>query len=221
MFLLPLYEQQARGRSALDAGLLLVPQGLGILISLVLIGRRANRLSPRLLVLVGLALSVVGSIPYTQVGSEPSELLLGISLVVRGAGLGAAMLPTMTTAYHGLRHDQIPRATTAVRIFQQIGGSLGVAVLAVILSHQISAHAGAAGADAAGGGAASSSGPLADAFGTAFWWSTILTVLALPFALLLPGRPATDIPGALPGTDPRPAPPSPAPPHSASRSLTA
>jgi hypothetical protein len=56
--------------------------------------------------------------------------------VVRGAGLGALFVPATTSAYHGLRNEAIPRATSAVRIFQQVGGSFGTALLAVILQHQ-------------------------------------------------------------------------------------
>ena len=70
-------------------------------------------------------------------GTDTSELALGAALVVRGAGLGAMIVPATTAAYHDLRNeDAIPRATSAVRIFQQVGGSLGTALLAVILQHQ-------------------------------------------------------------------------------------
>jgi EmrB/QacA subfamily drug resistance transporter len=183
MFLLPLYEQQVRGRSAIDAGLLLAPQGLGMMIAMIVIGRLVDRgNNPRLFVIVGLLLSVLGSVAYTQVGEGPSEWLLGGSLAIRGAGLAAAMIPVMSAAYYGLRRDEIPRATSAVRIFQQVGGSVGTAVLAVVLSHQISAHAGGRGRP--------DPGALANAFGTTFWWTLAFTLVALPFAILLPGRPA-------------------------------
>ena len=182
MFLLPLYEQQARGRSAAAAGLLLAPQGLGMMIALIVLGRVADRRSPRLFVLVGLLLSALGSVAYTQVAADTSEVLLGVSLTVRGIGLAMALIPVMSSAYHGLRREEIPRATSAGRIFQQIGGSLGTAILAVVLSHQITGRpAGTGPADPVA---------LAGAFGTAFWWTLGSTVLAAPFAFLLPGRPA-------------------------------
>jgi hypothetical protein len=61
-----------------------------------------------------------------------------------------------------------------VRIFQQVGGALGTAILAVILQHAISAAAGPHG--------------IADAFGTTFAWVAGLTALSFVPALLLPGR---------------------------------
>ncbi|WP_235948595.1 DHA2 family efflux MFS transporter permease subunit [Candidatus Frankia alpina] len=118
MLLLPLYEQQVRGRSAIEAGLLFAPQGLGMMLAMILVGRVVDRTSLRLLVLAGLVLSVLGSVAYTQVGADTSEVLLGGSLVVRGMGLAAATIPVMSAAYRGLRPTDIPRATSAVRIFQ-------------------------------------------------------------------------------------------------------
>ncbi|AEH11503.1 MULTISPECIES: MDR family MFS transporter [Protofrankia] len=179
MLLLPLYEQQVRGRSAAGAGLLLAPQGLGMMITMVVVGKLTDRGSTRLLVLTGLLLSVLGTAAYTQVGTDTSEWLLGLSLAVRGAGLAAALIPVMTAVYQGLRRDEIPRATSAVRIFQQIGGSLGTAVLAVVLSQGIADRGGAGQVDAAG---------LADAFGNTFWWTLAFTAVAVPFAFLMPGR---------------------------------
>lgn len=106
--------------------------------------------------------------------------------MVWGAGLGAVFVPAMTASYIGLRNDQIPRATTAVRIFQQVGGSLGTAIFAVILQHQIAHPSGAADGHAA----------IAAASGTTFWWALGLTALAVVPALLLPGHGAPVVPEA-------------------------
>ncbi|MET0510480.1 MAG: MDR family MFS transporter [Thermoleophilaceae bacterium] len=183
MLLLPLYYQQARGQSALDAGLLLAPQGLGLMIALPIVGRLTDKIGPRPIVLVGMALATLGTIPYTQVGPNTSELALGAALVIRGAGLGAMFVPATTAAYHGLRNEAIPRATSTVRIFQQVGGSFGTALLAVILQHQA--------ANLARTGPAS----LTTAFGHTFWWAVGFTALALIPALLLPrGRPKPALP---------------------------
>jgi EmrB/QacA subfamily drug resistance transporter len=173
MLLLPLYYQQARGQSALEAGLLLAPQGLGMMIALPVVGRLTDRIAPRPIVLVGMALATLGTIPYAQVGADTSEVALGAWLVVRGAGLGAIFVPAMAASYYGLHIDEFPRATSAVRSFQQVGASFGTAVLAVVLQHQSRGAADAAG--------------LAHAFGHTFWWAVGFTALAFVPALLLPG----------------------------------
>jgi EmrB/QacA subfamily drug resistance transporter len=173
LFLLPLYYQQARGASALQAGLLLAPQGVGVAIGALGAARLVDKMgvSIRLIALIGMALLTVATVPYVLATAHTSEALLSLVLVVRGAGLGLVIIPMTNAAYIGLPHSAIPSVTTGVRIFQQIGGALGTAVLAVILQHAISA-----------------TGDPAHAFDTAFAWVLGLTALSFIPALLLPGH---------------------------------
>lgn len=175
MLLMPLYYQELRGQSALVAGLLLAPQGAGVLLTRGLAGRLTDRMGARPIVLIGLALTVAGTYAYTQAGLHTSELLLACSLVVRGAGVGMLTIPVTATAYLGLLPDRIPHATSTTRLVQQIGGSFGAAVIAVILQTQMVAHA-------------NGSAGLALAFGHTFWWSLGLAALAVVPALLLPSH---------------------------------
>jgi EmrB/QacA subfamily drug resistance transporter len=189
MLLLPLYYQQARGQSALDAGLLLAPQGLGMMLALTIVGRLTDRIGPRPIVLVGMVLATLATIPYALVGPDTSEWALGAWLVVRGAGLGAVFVPAMAATYYGLATEEFPRATSAVRSFQQVGASFGTAVLAVILQHQVASNA----PDPNG---------LATAFGHTFWWAVGFTALAFVPALLLPGTRPERSPGPQPAEAP-------------------
>jgi EmrB/QacA subfamily drug resistance transporter len=175
MLLLPLYEQQVRGQSALAAGLLLAPQGLGMLLTRGYAGKLTDHIGARSIVLGGFLLTMAGTLAYTQAGVNTNELLLGASLVVRGAGLGAVTIPIMAAAYLGLKPNQVPHASIATRITMQLGGAFGAAVFALILQTQLAAQA-------AGGLVGR-----AAAFDNAFWWSIGLTALAIIPALLLPG----------------------------------
>ena len=179
MLLLPLYYQQLRGQSVLVAGLLLAPQGLGMLLTRGQAGKLTDRIGARPVVLIGLLLVMVGTLAYTQAGLHTNELLLGFALVVRGAGLGAVTIPIMATAYLGLRGPEVANASSTTRIMQQLGGSFGAAIIAVILETQIAAHH------------AVNSGGLATAFADTFWWTLGLTAVALLPALLLPSKAAT------------------------------
>jgi EmrB/QacA subfamily drug resistance transporter len=172
VLLLPLYYQQVRGEDALHAGLLLAPQGVGMAIALVVAGKRSDRGDPRPITLAGLALTAVAMLAYTQVGAHTSLLPLSAAALISGVGIGAAVVPAMATAYKDLAREAVPNATSAMRILQQLGGSFGIAILAVVLQHQAAGHA---------------TDPPA-AFGRAFWWALAFTALALPPALLLPRR---------------------------------
>ena len=176
LFLLPLYYQQVRGASALEAGLLLAPQGVGVAVGTIVGGRLIDRykLGYRMPALIGIAVLTVTTIPFVFAGSHTSEILLGIVVAIRGIGLGLALVPLTAALYVGLPHEAIPSATTGVRIFQQIGGALGTAVLAVILAHSLPTTPSPSG--------------LAHAFELTFAWVLGLTVLSFVPALLLPGR---------------------------------
>jgi len=176
LFLLPLYYQQGRGTSALQAGLLLAPQGIGVAIGALAAGRLVDNMgvSIRLVAIAGMVLLTAATVPYVFATARTSEALLAIVLVGRGAGLGLALVPITTAAYIGLHHSDIPSATTGVRIYQQIGGALGTAILAVILQQAMHAGTGPHG--------------VARAFDTTFAWVLALTALSFVPALLLPGR---------------------------------
>ena len=85
--LLPLFYQQVRGQSALAAGLLLAPQGIGSLVARGSVGRLSDRFGPRPVVLVGVLLAAVGTLPYAWAGVHGQEALQAAGLVVRGIGL--------------------------------------------------------------------------------------------------------------------------------------
>ncbi|MFG3208278.1 MDR family MFS transporter [Streptomyces tendae] len=175
MMLLPLYFQQIRGEDALGAGLLLIPQGAWALLARGLAGRYMNRVGPRRVAVAAFTLVAVATVPFAFVTAGTGGTPLMAALFVRGIALGAAMIAPMGAAYVGLPHQEIPDAGVITRVAQQIGGSVGIAVLAVVLQHaSLGAHG---------------PGALADAFEQAFWWSAALTALAVPLCLLLPGRP--------------------------------
>jgi EmrB/QacA subfamily drug resistance transporter len=192
MLLLPLYYQVDRGQSALSAGLLIAPQGIGAALVMPISGRLTDRIGGGRVALFGIAVMTVATIPLVAVRPTSSYAWLAVVLLVRGIGLGCSMMPTMASAYAVVRTEQVPGATSVLNTLQRLGGSIGTALLAVVLSDQARA--------ALGSGAAGSSGliqtpsptarahiaaPLASAFGTAFWWALGATLIALiPSAVL-------------------------------------
>ncbi|MBU2664526.1 multidrug efflux MFS transporter [Actinoplanes bogorensis] len=171
MLLLPLYWQQLRGSDALAAGLLLIPQGVGSLLSRTAAARLVDRVGPRGVSILGFVLVGLATVPFAFAGAETPVWPLMAALFLRGLGLGMVIIPLMTVAFTGLAHEKIPHASIVTRIAQQIGGSAGVAVLAVILSS-----------------AASRTGDLAHAFDVAFWWTVAFTGVAVLVSFVLPSH---------------------------------
>ncbi|HMJ32961.1 MAG TPA: DHA2 family efflux MFS transporter permease subunit [Baekduia sp.] len=193
MFMLPLYYQVVRGQSALDAGLLLAPQGVGAALMMPVAGKLTDDIGPGKVVLGGLGLLLLGMLGFTQVGAHTSFWFLGSSQFLMGLGMGATMMPAMSAAYQTLQHDQLARATTALNIIQRVGGSIGTATLSVVLTHQLSSRlpggseGGLAAAQSVPAAARDRVAPdIAEAFGHTFWWSAAIIALAVIPALLLP-----------------------------------
>ena len=173
LLLLPLYFQIARDLSPLQAGLLIAPQGLGAAVGMNRAGRLTDRIGGGPVAVAGLFALMLGTIAFTQVDAGTPYWVLEVSLFVRGIGLGFTMMPAMAAAYSTLERWQVPRATPMLNVMQRVGGSLGTAVLAVVLQHQL-ARAGNRGA-----------GPVATAFAHTYWWAMATTAVALVPALVL------------------------------------
>ena len=194
MLLLPLYYQEVRGVSALTAGLMLVPQGVGALFSRGLAGRLTDTIGARPVAVAGFAIVAAATVPFAFAGARTDPWLLALCLVIRGFGLGAVTITVMAVAFLGLDKEQIPHSSVITRTVQQLGGSFGTAVLAVILSAALTAALTARHGDLAAG------------FDVAFWWAAGFSTLAVLLSLWLPGSPRPE-PAAEsePATEPEPA----------------
>ncbi|KHL15124.1 EmrB/QacA subfamily drug resistance transporter [Mumia flava] len=171
MLLLPLYWQQVQGLDALDTALLLIPQGVGALLSRTPAGRLTDERGPRFVALTGFAIIAAATIPFAYVGSDTSNWLLGAVLLVRGLGLGLVTVPLTSAAFVGLDHHEVPSASIITRVTQQLGGSFGTAIFAVVLQQVIvSGH------------------DLVAAFDIAFWAAAAAALVAIPLSCLLPGK---------------------------------
>ena len=213
--MLPLYYQVDRGESALDAGLLLAPQGLGAALMLPIGGRLTDRLGGGPVVVAGCCIIALATLPWVFVSDQTPYALLGGVLFVRGLGLGASIQPTIAAAYALLDSSQVPRATAALNTLRQAGGSVGTALLAVVLQNEGVAalpSGGARGllAPLSSGEREQISGPVATAFGHTFMWAFVMALLAVfPAVALLRAERADRRASALGGAQPAAAEPDP------------
>jgi EmrB/QacA subfamily drug resistance transporter len=168
LLLLPLYFQVARGQDAIHTGLLLIPTGIGAAIGMNRSALATNRFGAGLTSLYGGVILAVSTVPFLFVDATTSYVALGAAMVVRGVGVGLALMPAMTAAFSTLRHDQVNDASPQLNIIQRVGGSLGTAVIAVILQSKLvhlPPHA--------------SANATAAAFAQTYWWVLAMTVVAL------------------------------------------
>jgi len=172
MILVPLYWQGIRHESVLDTGLLTAPQGLGAALVMPMAGRLTDRFGGGPFALFGVVLTTIATIPFGLIGAHTSIAWLSVAMFVRGMGIGFAFMPAMAAAFAALKRSELSDATPQMNVLQRVGGSIGTAVLAVVLQRAL---AGTHTLSAA-----------ASAYGTAFWASAGLTALAVvPCVILL------------------------------------
>ncbi|UUU30224.1 multidrug efflux MFS transporter [Streptomyces sp. CA-210063] len=171
LLLLPLFFARVLGRDADAIGWLLAPQGIGSLIGITVAGSLADKYGARPLVFASTVLTLIGTLPFTQLASGLDTWLLSGSLVVRGFGVGLLGVAIATAAYRDVPTDRISRATSTISVVQRVGASFGTALMALLLTVHLpraSYETGAA------------------AYGNTFWWAVALTLVALVPAAMLP-----------------------------------
>jgi EmrB/QacA subfamily drug resistance transporter len=171
MILMPLYWQSIRGESVIDVGLLVAPQGIGAAVMMPLAGRLTDRWGGGPIALAGVILTTLATLPFALIGAHTSILYLCIVMVLRGMGIGLAFMPAMAAAFASLERSELSHATPQLNVLQRVGGSIGTAVLAVVLQRALTGAHNLAGA--------------ASAYGTAFWASAGLSALAIVPCIVL------------------------------------
>ncbi len=132
-FFISLYMQQVLGFDALEAGLAYLPLSVVIIISAGVASQLVTKLGFKTPLIAGLLLVAAGLLWFTQisVGGSFAVDVLGPSLLA-AAGLGFAFVPVTIAAVTGTRPDQAGLASGLINTSQQVGGALGVAILASV-----------------------------------------------------------------------------------------
>lgn len=133
-FLLPLFLQNLRGLGAMETGLLLIPQALTVALIMPISGRLFDRFGPRVLLVPGMALLAYATYRFHTLSLDTSNGEIIADLMIRGVGMGMAMMPATTAAMNAVPRSLIPRATALTNALQRISGSFGTAIMATILT---------------------------------------------------------------------------------------
>jgi EmrB/QacA subfamily drug resistance transporter len=176
------YLQQNLGYSPLKTGLGFLPMTVMIVLTATTVQTRVlPRTGAKPLVMAGMTLGLTAMLLFTQLtahGAYASHVLPG--LLLTGIGMGCVFAPAFSTATLGVKSADAGIASAMVNTSQQVGGSVGTALLSTIFASAaasfVSVHAKAAGV----AGAASLHG-----YTTAFEWAAALFGVGLLVALLI------------------------------------
>lgn len=199
LLLVPTYFQEIRHESTTMAGVLMIAQGAGAIVTMPIAGSLVDKIPVGRIIPVGLILIITGMFPLTQVTATTSYWVIIPSLFVMGLGMGSTMMPLFTSALKTLTHHEVARGSTLLNISQQIASSVGVAVMSVILTNHLNHSQFANAAISSGrdrsiidkvgaGNIVKGFEQAANSFGSTFWVAWALVILTIVPAMFLPRR---------------------------------
>lgn len=140
LFLLPLYLQQLRGLSALESGLTTFPQAVGVIVSARFVSRLYPRIGPRRLLAAGMAITTVTTLAFTDVDLGTDLWWIRALMFVRGVGFGFAIIPIQAATFSTISPAMSGRASALFNTNRQVASSIGVAILATVLTDRTNSH---------------------------------------------------------------------------------
>ena len=198
MFLfLTYYFQVNLGWSPLKSGFAFLPFSIGIILAAGVVAQLLPRVGPKPLIVIGLVMTTTGMVLLTGIGQDTaywSHVLP--TLVLMSIGMAGVFIPAASTALYGVSAHDAGVASAVLNTSQQIGGSLGTALLNTVFAGAVTGYFAdhlRSPADAA------QLTPLAFIHGyqVAFYWGAALFAVALVVAITVINARKDDLPAAV------------------------
>jgi EmrB/QacA subfamily drug resistance transporter len=133
LFLVPLFLQQLRGFSALDTGLAIFPQALGIVILSQVASRIYPRVGPRRMLMFGSAGVGLAPALFTLVGLDTDLGWIRGIMFLQGLSMGFTFVALQAATFSSISSEAMGRASALFSSVRQVAGAVGVAFLATVL----------------------------------------------------------------------------------------
>ena len=139
-FLLPVYLQNALGYSALQAGAVFLPVGIIQGITAPIAGRISDRLNPKIPLYLGVLLFALSFYLNSFLSWLTEHDFIMFTLYLRGLAMGLTFTSLTTVSLLDIPREKMAQASAITNSIRQLGGSLGVAILATLLTTRIGYH---------------------------------------------------------------------------------
>lgn len=139
-FLLPVYLQNSMGYTALQAGSVFLPVGLIQGIVAPISGRISDKLNPKIPIILGVLLLAFSFYLNSQLSWMTELKFIMLSLYLRGLGMGLLFTALSTVSLLDMPREKMAQASAITNSIRQLGGSLGVALLATLLTTRVGYH---------------------------------------------------------------------------------
>ncbi len=134
MFLMPVFMQEMLGYSAIDTGLALLPRAGIMFVVNPIVGKLYNKVPLRLLVGNGVVWVSVGSFAMANFTLQTSLAQIILATLVQGVGFSCLFIPLAAAALSNIPKPRLADAAGLNSLFRQLGGSIGLAIFATLLT---------------------------------------------------------------------------------------
>ncbi len=132
-FMMPIYLQSFRGRTALDTGIILLGVAATSAVATPLAGRLFDKIGPRLIMMVGFLILCVNTWQLAQIQGTTAISYIVFLLALRGLAIGLTLQTSYVTALSSIHIDQLPRGSSLLNSTRFVVQAISVAALATIL----------------------------------------------------------------------------------------
>ncbi len=132
MVLLPIMLQTLMGYPSINAGLTMAPRGIGSMIGMPIIGMFVGKLDARKVLAAGLFLGAVSTYQMSLLNLDAGFWDLFWPQMIQGFGLSMVFVPLTTIAMNPVPREQMGNATSLYNLMRNLGGSIGIAVIAML-----------------------------------------------------------------------------------------
>ncbi len=133
--IMPQFLQTLVGYNVLDAGILTAPRGLGVMISMAVVGKQIGKIDSRILLSFGIFMISFSAFIMTSFTVDVSKQSLVIAGIAQGFGLGFLFVPLSTIALSTLSDTVRPQASALFSLIRSIGGAIGISILSFSISY--------------------------------------------------------------------------------------
>ena len=139
-YLIPAFTQSLMGYRAVDAGMVLTPGGVVMIVLLPLVGRSINKVDLRVLVAIGLVVGGLSLLWMTNFYLGISFDWLVLARMVQAAALAFLFIPINTLAFRDVPRDKTNNASALINLARNFGGSVGISVASTMLTRREQFH---------------------------------------------------------------------------------
>ena len=140
LFLLPFFLQGVRGMTPLEAGLMTFPQAIGVATMAPIIARLYPRIGPRWLIMAGLTLASITTLPFVFMDIDTNLWFLRGMMYIRGLGFGLLLVPVQAAVFATISISATGRASAVFNATRQVSMSFGTAICAAVLTSRLSTY---------------------------------------------------------------------------------